>query len=78
MDVLEPWLAATIEGSLGEALRHREDGTDRHQSTAEFRALSYDDGSNLRMSPAKNRPIVQITKVSKAGFRCYIPLTAQV
>lgn len=64
MDTLTPWLAATIEGELGEALRHREDGTNKHQSTTEARGLSYDDGSNLRIPSAKKGPVVQITKVS--------------
>lgn len=62
MDALTPWLAATIEGELGEALRHREDGTNKHQSTTEARGLSYDDGSNLRIPSAKKGPVVQITK----------------
>ena len=78
MDVLEPWLAATIEGKLGEALRHREDSTNRHQSTGELRALSYDDGSNLRILSAKKGSVVQITKVSKASFHYYISLTTLV
>lgn len=68
MDALKPWLAATIEGELGEALRHREHGTNKDRSTGEFRVLSYDDGSNLRISCAKRGPVVQITKVSKYVF----------
>ncbi len=78
MDVLEPWLAATIEGKLGEALRHREDSTNGHQSTEEFQALSYDDGSNLRISSGKKGSVVQITKVSKASFHYYNSLTTLV
>ena len=63
MDALLPWLAATIEGELGEALRHREDGT---------KGPSYDDGSNLRIPSAKKGPVVQVTKVRKnALFRRY-------
>lgn len=65
MDLLKPWLAATIEGELGEALRHREDGTNGYQSNGKSRELSYDDGSNLRIPSAKKGPVVQITKVSK-------------
>ena len=73
MDILKPWLAATIEGELGEALRHREDGTNKHRPTGEFQVLSYDDGSNLRISCAKQGPVVQITKVSEYIFiaLCY-------
>lgn len=62
MDALKPWLAATIEGELGEALRHREDGTNRHQSIGKPQEPSYDDGSNLRIPSAKKGPVVQITK----------------
>lgn len=65
MDALQPWLAATIEGELSDALRHWEDATNRHQSTGKSRGLSYDDGSNLRIPSAKKGPVVQITKVSK-------------
>lgn len=68
MDVLRPWLAATIEGELGEALRHWEEGTNRHQSAGESRGLSYDDGSNLRIPSAKKGPVVQITKVGKSSL----------
>lgn len=64
MDLLKPWLAATIEGELSEALRYREGGTARHQSTRVSRGQSYDDGSNLRIPSAKKGPFVQITKVS--------------
>ena len=64
MDVLKPWLAATIEGELGEALHYKEDGMARPQSAGGSRGLSYDDGSNLRIPSAKKGPIVQITKVS--------------
>lgn len=64
-DALKPWLAATVERELGEALRHREDLTNKDQSTAEARGISYDDGSNLRVPSAKKGPVVQITKVSK-------------
>lgn len=64
MDVLIPWLAATIEGELGEALHYKKDDTTRRQSAGGSRGLSYDDGSNLRISSAKKGPVVQITKVS--------------
>lgn len=63
MDILRPWLAATIEGELSEALRHGEDGTSGNQSNGASRGLSYDDGSNLRIRSAKKGPIVQIDKV---------------
>ncbi|KAF6226962.1 hypothetical protein HO133_008403 [Letharia lupina] len=62
MDVLEPWLAATIEGELGEALRHKEEGANKHPSIGQPRGLSYDDGSNLRITSTKKGPVVQITK----------------
>ena len=68
MDALRPWLAATIEGELGEALRHMEEGTARHQLNGESRGLSYDDGSNLRILSAKVGPVVQITKVRKLAL----------
>ena len=65
MDLLEPWLAATIEGELSEALRHWKEGTHRVQSADKSQGLSYDDGSNLRIRSAKKGPVVQITKVGK-------------
>lgn len=68
MDILRPWLAATIEEELGEALRHWEQDTNRHQSAGESRGLSYDDGSNLRIPSAKKGPVVQITKVGKSSL----------
>ena len=64
MDLLKPWLAATIEGELSEALRCREDGTAGHQPTGASQGQSYDDGSNLRIPCAKKGPVVQIDKVS--------------
>lgn len=67
MDILRPWLAATIEGELSEALRHWEEGTNGHQSAGESRRLSYDDGSNLRIPSVKKGPVVQITKVGKSS-----------
>ena len=71
-DILEPWLAATIEAELGEALRHWEDGTNRHQSTGKSRELSYDDGSNLRILCTKKGPVVQITKVCSLASLLYL------
>ena len=64
MDVLEPWLAAIIEGELGEALKQWDDSTIKHQSIGKSQRLSYDDGSNLRIHSAKKGPIVQINKVN--------------
>ena len=66
MDILGPWLAATIEGELSEALRHWPKGTNRIQSTDKSRGLSYDDGSNLRIRSAEKGRVVQITKVGKS------------
>ena len=66
MDVLGPWLAATIEGELSEALRHWKEGTNRNQSVDKSQRLSYDDGSNLRIRSVKKGPVVQITKVRKS------------
>ena len=57
MDLLGPWIAATIEEELSEALKSQDDGTRRNQQ-------SYDDGSNLRIPSAKKGQVVQITKVS--------------
>ena len=71
MDVLTPWLAATIEGELGEALRCWEDVTDKHQSKRKSQELSYDDGSNLRIPSTKQGPVVQITKVSNLRLLPY-------
>ena len=71
MDVLTPWLAATIEGELGEALRCWEDVTDKQQSERKSQDLSYDDGSNLRIPSTKKGPVVQITKVSKLHSLLY-------
>ena len=63
--MLKPWLAATIEGELCEALRHKEDVSNGYQSLWRSQGLSYDDGSNLRIPSTKKGPVVQITKVSK-------------
>ena len=71
MDVLTPWLAATIEGELDDALRRWEDGTDKHQAKRKSQDLSYDDGSNLRIPSAKKGPVVQITKVSNLSSLLY-------
>ena len=57
MDLLGPWIAATIEEELSEALKSQDNGTRRHQQ-------SYDDGSNLRIPSEKKGQVVQITKVS--------------
>lgn len=78
MDVLEPWLAATIEGELGEALRHKEEGANKHPSIGQPRGLSYDDGSNLRITSTKKGPVVQITKVSKHPLLLYLTNPASV
>lgn len=55
MDLLRPWIAATIEEELNEALKSQDDGTRRQQQ-------AYDDGSNLRIPSAKKGQVVQITK----------------
>lgn len=80
MDALNPWIAATIEGELGEALRHREDGTNRYQSIGKSQGPSYDDGSNLRIPSAKKGPVVQITKVREHAslLKCYILLITPI
>lgn len=80
MDILKPWLAANIEGELSEALRHREDGTNRHQSIGKSEGRSYDDGSNLRIPSTRKLSIVQITKVSKHALfvHCYILLITMI
>ena len=57
MDLLCPWIAATIEEELSEALKSQDDGAKRHKQ-------SYDDGSNLRIPSAKKGQVVQITRVS--------------
>ena len=57
MDLLGPWIAATIEEELSEALKSQDDCTKKNQQ-------SYDDGSNLRIPSAKKGQVVQITKVS--------------
>lgn len=65
MDLLGPWLAATIEGELSEALRHWKEDTHRIQSADKSRGFWFDDDSNLRIRSAKKGPVVQITKVGK-------------
>ena len=65
MDILKPWLAATLEGELSEAIRHKENGTNIHGSIQKSQGLWYDDGSNLRIPSAQKGPVVQITKVSR-------------
>ena len=56
MDLLGPWIAATVEEELSAALKSQDDGTRRQNQ-------SYDDGSNLRIPSEKKGQVVQITKV---------------
>lgn len=72
MDILEPWLAATIDGKLSEALRHWEEVTNKHHSAGKSQGLAYDDGSNLRIPSAKKGPVVQITKVGRSHSWLYL------
>ena len=59
MDILVPWLAATIEAELGEVLQNW-GGAIRHQFIDKS---SNDDCTILRIPSTKKGPVVQIIKV---------------
>lgn len=64
MDILSPWLGATIESELGQVLQYRGIDSNRTQSIGRAGVLSYeDDGSNLRIKSDKKGPVLQISKV---------------
>ena len=61
MDLLQDWLAPTIQRELSQALQWKEDGPNAPQLAAGEAGYS-DDGSNLRVQSSK-KGVVQISKV---------------
>ena len=78
MDVLVPWIVATVERELSEALRHWGKGTNDYQPVGKSRGLPYDDGSNLRIPSGKEGPVVQITKVGNPSLFFYTLLITRL
>jgi len=65
MDLVQEWLAPTIEEELGQVLKWRENPNNRSGSIARPGELKFeDDGSNLRVFSRKAGAILQISKVS--------------
>ena len=67
MDLVQPWLVAVIGAELGKALEWRDNVENLHLPGGQISDSSFeDDGSNLRIKPAKLGRVLQLIKVCEA------------